>query len=914
MIRKTIKGGDFKSQMVGELVFDQVPEEGSFNPVTSDAVVKSIDKAKEDMQEKIDEVTLDPSAVALGNVHLLDEVTEFPADGCILIDSETNGPGEMPKDTLLELTAQNAHAGITERTDNLVKLAVKSSTTSHDITCSVGDRNNIVFYGTANESVTDFNIYLETDVVLEAGSYNLSIQGSFIRTGSIIAYLYDGSNNFIAFGTFNDAGFIAFSVDSDVSLHNIMFRLRDTSASFNINGSLQLSKGLEPKKFDGYENAIDDNARNSFSKLNSVVDRHFKTLVAGIIAKDYVTPVGTTINTALAGDGSFVSNSSYELIKYKVTEGQLVYIKADAGMYAAFQFSTSSIVSKANLVGNPVIGPFDDGIVVPLMATYLIVCRKTTDTANGLYTQVISEGVKNYIGKLVDAEAVAISTSPGYIDGDGSIATAGVTTKEIVTDFIDVSDNKLYSFVYKLYTGTPWLGYCFYDENKQKVGSRITLSDFPVIDSYSTGIASVRRPDDAKYLRVSFRTYDSYSFEMAKEYDIGYIGIARDKIDGYQNSERKKINEFFKQIFTKTHFYSHLFIDTIGYPSGWPFPCQSLECVNAEKRLGFSVVEGNIAVTGTPGKYVVMHGTTINGYIGQLLYDPNGTDISQKVIAETPFDTLRTYKYRNPYPNGRTTIVSLEEYCAECKKNNIIPLVSYVDATAMAIVQSYFGDSFILYCDNRTSKRPEGFNGLCMVYKNILSTSAAMSQIAAYGSNTLLMPAYTPADESVLKQMIDTVHNLGAMFGFVGCYSDESTIQKYLSLGTDVIASGWSVPFDETGNLDDFFCYEEFNEITTNGSVADNSITLTNGQFVSFTSSKSCFLGKEQLTIRFAGTISLTLGRMIQNVSLTSDGVGEMKISSYVASQNGLSNVPAFSLTASGDVTIYSIGFKSSRC
>lgn len=102
MIRKTIKGGDFKSQMVGELVFDQVPEEGSFNPVTSDAVVKAIDKAKDDMQEKIDEVTLDPSAVALGNVHLLDEVTEFPADGCILVDSETDGTRKMSKDDLMQ--------------------------------------------------------------------------------------------------------------------------------------------------------------------------------------------------------------------------------------------------------------------------------------------------------------------------------------------------------------------------------------------------------------------------------------------------------------------------------------------------------------------------------------------------------------------------------------------------------------------------------------------------------------------------------------------------------------------------------------------------------------------------------------------------------------------------------------------
>lgn len=115
MIRKTVEGREFESQMVGELHFDQTPKEGSFNPVTSDGVKNSIDDsvdaAKAEMQEKIDEVTLDPSAVALGNVHLLDEVTEFPADGCILVDSDTNGASKMSKDTLLSLTAQNALAG-----------------------------------------------------------------------------------------------------------------------------------------------------------------------------------------------------------------------------------------------------------------------------------------------------------------------------------------------------------------------------------------------------------------------------------------------------------------------------------------------------------------------------------------------------------------------------------------------------------------------------------------------------------------------------------------------------------------------------------------------------------------------------------------------------------------------------------
>ena len=40
MIRKTVEGREFESQMIGELHFDKEPVEGSFNPVTSDGVAK----------------------------------------------------------------------------------------------------------------------------------------------------------------------------------------------------------------------------------------------------------------------------------------------------------------------------------------------------------------------------------------------------------------------------------------------------------------------------------------------------------------------------------------------------------------------------------------------------------------------------------------------------------------------------------------------------------------------------------------------------------------------------------------------------------------------------------------------------------------------------------------------------------
>ena len=59
MIRKTIKGGDFKPQMVGELEFDQVPEEGSFNPVTSDAIAKALSGVHDDVDGVIGNIAPD---------------------------------------------------------------------------------------------------------------------------------------------------------------------------------------------------------------------------------------------------------------------------------------------------------------------------------------------------------------------------------------------------------------------------------------------------------------------------------------------------------------------------------------------------------------------------------------------------------------------------------------------------------------------------------------------------------------------------------------------------------------------------------------------------------------------------------------------------------------------------------------
>ena len=102
-------------QVLQELHFDETPTPGSLNPVTSDGVAEAISAAEEklerDIEDAVSEVTLDPSAVALGNTHLLDVLTELPSDGTFLVDSATDGPGQMPKDTLLDITSKKALAG-----------------------------------------------------------------------------------------------------------------------------------------------------------------------------------------------------------------------------------------------------------------------------------------------------------------------------------------------------------------------------------------------------------------------------------------------------------------------------------------------------------------------------------------------------------------------------------------------------------------------------------------------------------------------------------------------------------------------------------------------------------------------------------------------------------------------------------
>lgn len=344
--------------------------------------------------------------------------------------------------------------------------------------------------------------------------------------------------------------------------------------------------------------------------------------------------------------------------------------------------------------------------------------------------------------------------------------------------------------------------------------------------------------------------------------------------------------------------YSHIFIDKI-YNNNVIIPSESVYDVRMSARLGFRIVEGNIQATATPGKYIVMHG--VSGTIGSELYDPLGTTISAKVIAETAYDTIRSYRYNSIYEKYRTPVASLEEWLQECKVNGMTPLVTYVDDIELQIVKDIMGDNFILYGGTRKK-----FDGMIFAW---VSASNMVSKAQALGSPCMVAATLTSLTDEELADVVKAVHNVGGLIGFAGCYETAADAQRYWKAGCDFSGSGWDVNERTVfGNLAIMTAGDDFTEFIHTGSVqADGSLLLATGQTIQPTALSSTKVAAGVLSVRYSGELTLTMGahQNMTNAPISSDGTITQLFSTFF-----LDAVPTFLLTATESTTIYEITYK----
>lgn len=350
-------------------------------------------------------------------------------------------------------------------------------------------------------------------------------------------------------------------------------------------------------------------------------------------------------------------------------------------------------------------------------------------------------------------------------------------------------------------------------------------------------------------------------------------------------------------------YYSHLFIDQIGQGSDVIIPCQSVYDVQIAARLGFRFIEGNVHATATPGKYIVMHG--VRGTLGYQVTDLKGDYAPDVVIREMPFDSLmRNYVYRSRYAKYRTHISSLEEFLLECRRNNIAPVIQYVDPEQVRIVRSIMGENFILYWGSR-----DVFSGPILEYHTYKSIREIVDRCRFVGPPYMYcMGNVHDFTDAQLRIIVREVHAMGCYVGYAGCYESPEDNQRLLDMGFDFSASGWDINEISVGNLCTLTADVRFDDFRTDGRVDEGVLQLRPGQTLRpAVGLKPEFLAGGSLHIRFEGRIRVEIGDYI-HAEFESDGSRSMWFSTYF-----MECEPTFVVTACAETRIINVTYKASK-
>ena len=640
----------------------------------------------------------------------------------------------------------------------------------------------------------------------------------------------------------------------------------------------------------GFRNIIRSNDDNTMEYANS------QRLSSNLF--NYINP---KITLSLTGAGWLAT-----ILVYK--DKRLVF---GSGWRTEYTYKATDCDSFAILLAKQVDGAFvdivpadasDSGLSVYVELGYIPVAKKSE--LDALETEVKAD---------VDECEAKVENAENVLAYSGNITNFGLRNIIRATD-----DNR------NEYINTARLSTLIYFYNAPNVEVSVTGEGWKFSLSFFKNHSLVFNSGWRTEYTYKAEEADSFMLTLAKQIDGAYVdiapadansaGLSINVIHGYvypvsQNDftasekETEALQGLSKYI-NNTKFYGHLFIDKINDGSEVIIPCQSKWDINITARMGYKIMEGNVHKTATSGKYIVMHGSA--GTIGYQLFDPNGTDISGVVIANTPFDTLRGYKYRSKYEKYQTPVTELTEFLIGCKENNMIPFVSFVDETELQIIRRYCGNNYVLYNGNRAV-----FGGMLTFWPtNSITIDAAKASMSYYGSPLLygLPPVFfNNLTDAQLDDLVQYAHDRGIL---LGVQANHLTVQQTIRAfrhGIDASPASYQVNAFSGGNVVHISGDFTFDSITHTGSVADGKLTLQHLQGI-VKEIDPIFVGKAFLRINFIGSLYIQFGRYDGAIPLESDGEQDVQMGSII-----IDSSPTLRITSNETTVINSITYDVSN-
>lgn len=208
-------------------------------------------------------------------------------------------------------------------------------------------------------------------------------------------------------------------------------------------------------------------------------------------------------------------------------------------------------------------------------------------------------------------------------------------------------------------------------------------------------------------------------------------------------------------------------------------PSQSVFDIRNAHNLGYKCIEANVHKT-SDNKYVVTHGQ--NGALGHDFDTLGGEDAYGVVISENTLQTLKdNYRYRSSIEEYRTSITTLEEFCHEAKRLNMIVMFQYKDPTELAIIKGIMGKRFFMYVAPRSE-----YKGVISEYYSYTTKAEILARCNTVGKPYIYsMGNPTSFSDSDLQDIINTLHENG--YYLASAYVGRETIKKLTSMGFDFI-------------------------------------------------------------------------------------------------------------------------------
>lgn len=248
---------------------------------------------------------------------------------------------------------------------------------------------------------------------------------------------------------------------------------------------------------------------------------------------------------------------------------------------------------------------------------------------------------------------------------DGYITSSGIHAPteqlEITTDFITIDDATEYRFrlSHARYTdgteNTPWIGIATYDANRTYL-RRPTVSTPINVDDDKEYFEYTLIPESGeKYIRISFRSFGSYSAELVAVND----GVAW---YGYDVAEPKDLQN-----------NRYLTMKGVNHRGWGEYPENTLIAYKQSAAHGFNYVETDVRYT-SDGVPVLLHDASIN----RTARNADGSVVSGTVnISEITYEQALTYDfgiYKGTSFAG-TKIAKFEDFILLCKQLALHPYI-----------------------------------------------------------------------------------------------------------------------------------------------------------------------------------------------------------------------------------------------